>query len=207
MKTLYVCFSIIMLLLFSGCASDDELKSLKEENQRLKEENEQMKRVYFGEEITKENHSSSADIEGIPIALGKPFSSQNKAEITIQKVFFTDDVVPEKKSNFYTHYPAGDGKIYIAAVTTIKNLTSKEIEADKLVDATVIYDGFYNFECMEILFIKDDFYNSSIFMHIDQLNPEIMYFIVELPAEAKDNSKSIDLQFKIGNEQFIYHYR
>ena len=85
MKTLYVCFSIIMLLLFSGCASDDELKSLKEENQRLKEENEQMKRVYFGEEITKENHSSSADIEGIPIALGKPFSSQNKAEITIQK--------------------------------------------------------------------------------------------------------------------------
>ena len=131
MKTLYVCFSIIMLLLFSGCASDDELKSLKEENQRLKEENEQMKRVYFGEEITKENHSSSADIEGIPIALGKPFSSQNKAEITIQKVFFTDDVVPEKKSNFYTHYPAGDGKIYIAAVTTIKNLTSKEIEADK----------------------------------------------------------------------------
>lgn len=206
MKKICIAISILMMLLITGCASDDELRALKEENQKLKAENEQMKRVYLGEEATKAGNNKSTNIDGLQIALGKPFSSPNQTEITIQNIFFTHDVVPEKKRSLYTHYPADAGKVYIVVATTIKNLSSEKVEADSMADATVIYDGSYKFDCMEVLVKRDDL-DSAHFERVDPLNPETMYFMVELPAEAKDDSKSIDVQFKIHNEQFVYHYR
>jgi hypothetical protein len=86
---------------------------------------------HFPQQLPPKNNSSSntKTTTDTPVELNTAFVADDYGEITIQRVDFTDDVLPDKPSRFYSHYAADPDKVYLCVTATIKNMQKKSCKS------------------------------------------------------------------------------
>ena len=157
---------------------------------------------------TAKNNSSSntKTTTDTPVELNTAFVADDYGEITIQRVDFTDDVLPDKPSRFYSHYAADPDKVYLCVTATIKNMQKKAVKAEDIAKVDVLYDtNGYEYHCMSALEHRGDL--DPAFYSIDPLNPEKIKYMVQLPSSVQNDGKPIKMRFTMGTKKFSYSFR
>lgn len=65
----------------------------------------------------------------------------DRAEIQLDKVTFTDQVKPAKPSTYYHYYQADNGKTLVALKVSIKNIGKEDLSTSRLIGAKIFVDG------------------------------------------------------------------
>ena len=128
-------------------------------------------------------------------------------ELTLNKVAFSHDVLPEELNTVYTHYEADEGKVYIDVAVSVKNLDKSALSCDKVMTVSADYNDGYQYSAFPI--VEDDktgFTYSNISV-IDPLETRGMRFLIDCPAEVEDSNNSLFVLFDIDGQSYKYVLR
>lgn len=128
-------------------------------------------------------------------------------EVIINKVELTYDVLPDKTSGYYTHYPAGKGEVYISVDANIKNLRKQALPCDEIMLVEADYNSGYRYKAMPV--VKDgrgDFTYANI-TAINPLETKGMKFLIKCPEEIETTKNPLFLLFDIEKEKYKYIIR
>ena len=80
-----------------------------------------------------------------PIAEKETISIADTCEFFVDYTDITDDVMPPQPGDWYSHYEAENGKVYVDICVAYKNLSTKDRGADEIINATLVYGGKYQY--------------------------------------------------------------
>ena len=80
--------------------------------------------------------------EELLISVGDTIKSKDM-EVTINKIEFSYDILPDNTSSFYTHYEADDGSVYIHIDSDVKNLSKQNLDCDEILSVRANYNDGY----------------------------------------------------------------
>jgi len=125
------------------------------------------------------------------------------SEFYLDYVQITNDVIPPSPSSWYTHYEADEDRVYVDICISYKNLSTSEIEADDIMDGTVIYAGKYQYKGFSMIEEdnRGDFTYSNI-TNIAPLSTEYLHYLFELPKEIEKSNGSLYAIINIDNTQY-----
>ena len=137
--TAVICFSL------AACGSSQETekndtevtqeettdKSLETESETVEEttESEETKKV---EEVI---------VDNTPVIAVGESATTDKCEFTVDYVNITRDVMPPQPGDWYSHYEAEAGKVYVDFCVAYKNTDTANVDADKTLSGKLIYNG------------------------------------------------------------------
>ena len=170
-----------------------------------------------GETVNEGNNhgsvSEDVDVDTITIHQGETEEivgmyrdDEIKAEITLNDVFYTDEITPPQPTqSFYSYYAAEEGSVYEVIDITIKN-TGTEYFSDYVLRGflsdtctpTFTFDGGYTYtgiSTTEISRDSDGEYDLDYFNGIDPLETKHLYLFTEVSSEIKDSSLTINICF------------
>lgn len=183
MKKILLCGSLFFLLISCGYQKEKNVVSEKEEEIKTEiteKKTKEIKELKTGETITTPS-----------------------AEITIEKIEFNYDVKPEKAADFYTHYPAESGKVYIDIVTNVKNIQKQQLRVDKIMGVKADYNGGYEYNANPVPESNGDFSYANI-VSIDPLTSYKVRYIILVPQEVEEKPNPVKIIFNIENETYEY---
>ena len=134
--------------------------------------------------------------------LGEKVITEN-SEFTIEYVDITKDVVPPQKDDWYNHYEADEGKVYVDICFAYKNTNTEKIYVDDAITADMKYAGKYNytgFSCCE----EDNRSSFISYTYISPLATEYVHYLFEVPEEVKTSGDSIEITFTIDGNNYSY---
>lgn len=147
------------------------------------------------EETSDESVNTSS---AIAIAEQERISIADTCEFYIDYIGITDDVMPPQPGNWYSHYAAESGKVYVDICVAYKNLSTKDREADKLISATLIYGGKYQYNGFSI--IEEDNRSNFTYSNITSVAPlseEYLHYLFEVPAEVENSDGALSILLNI----------
>lgn len=129
-------------------------------------------------------------------------------EFYVDYTDITDDVVPPNPGNWYSHYEADDGKLYVDFCVSFKNCKTKSVGADDVMSAVLTYGGKYEYSGFSMIEedSRGDFTYSGI-TSIAPLTTEYLHYLFEIPAEVGNGSEAIEIEFVIGGNTYTYKVR
>lgn len=150
--------------------------------------------------------SSSDDIAvttGIPLAAGETITIADECEFYLDYADITDDVVPPKPSRWYSHYEAENGKTYVDICIAYKNLSTRDKDADEILNATLIYAGKYQYKGFSTIEEdnRGDFTYSSI-TSIAPLDLEYLHYLFEVPEIVESSGDSLKVKMNVAGNQY-----
>ena len=150
----------------------------------------------------------AAEKSGGAVVLGEWISLKNTCEFSVDYSDITNDVMPPQPGDWYSHYEAEDGKVYVDLCIAYRNLTSAGVDADEVVSAKLTYAGKYEFRGFSMIEEKgrSDFTYSNI-TSISPLATEYVHYLFEVPAEVASSSEPIVITFTIGGNSYTYTVR
>lgn len=156
-----------------------------------------------------ESAESSEESEGIQTADVTALAVQETKEVPDVCEFFVDytaitsDVVPPSPDNWYSHYEAEDGKVFIDLCVGYKNLSTKDQHADEVMKATLLYGGKYQYDGFSAIEEgnRSDFTYSNI-TDISPLSLEYLHYLFEVPASVETSDGSLTALISIGDSQY-----
>lgn len=131
----------------------------------------------------------------------------DKAEITINKIEFSYDVLPDDTSSFYTHYAAESGKVYIHIDASVKNLQKQDLSCTDIMSVTANYNQGYTYKSYPI---PEDSTTGFTYANITSIKPlekRGVRFLINCPQEVEQSSNSLILTFNVGTEKYEYTMR
>lgn len=147
-----------------------------------------------------------ADVGGI-VKDGEAITTSN-AEFFVDYSNITNDVKPKSPANFYTHYVADSGKVYVDFCIAYKNTSGSDIGADKVMSASLKYADKYDYNGFSM--IEEDNrgdFNYSNITSIAPLTTEYVHYLFEVPDEVKNSSESVVIYFNVDGSEFEYAVR
>ena len=137
------------------------------------------------------------------IAQQETVTVADTSEFYVDYAAITDDVLPPQPGDWYTHYEADDGKVYVDLCIGYKNWKEKNVGADEVLSATLTYDGKYEYTGFSMIeqSSRSDFTYSNI-TSIAPLTTEYLHYLFEVPAEVESGSGSIEISFVIGGNSY-----
>jgi len=155
--------------------------------------------------------------EPIEIESNQKTICENFAEFTIKDKNFTNKIdAPVNKMTFnyygesfiHTNYIAvQDDKNRFAYVSlNVKNLYKKVQNINDLIDAKIIFDNNYEFDCFAIKTTKDqtDFTKNIALMPLQSDN---LYLVAEMPRDFVNSSKPMTLELTINKQKYVMKLR
>ena len=135
----------------------------------------------------------------------KEMQISDKCEFCVDYSEITDDVMPLSPANFYSHYEADAGKVYVNICIAYKNTDTRNIDADDTVSATMIYDGKYEYTGFSMIEEdnRSDFTYSNI-TSIAPLSTEYVHYLFSVPEEVETSGKSIEIELTIDGKDYTY---
>ncbi len=201
------------MLFITGCAqqpaSNDsaEVETLKKQIEALESENKELKEQLgsMPESTPSEAVPSESENEqqGTPLNVGDTITT-DYAEITINKVELTYDVLPDDTSGFYTHYAAEAGSVYLHIDADIKNLGKQNLPCDDLALVTADYNGGYTYSGFAV---PEDSTTGFTYANITSIKPlETMgvHFLFNCPQEVAESSNPLFITFEPSNSTDSY---
>ncbi len=132
----------------------------------------------------------------------------NKCEFFVDYSDITDDVMPPQPGDWYSHYEADDGKVYVDFCVGFKNWKTKDVSADDVMSATLTYAGKYEYTGFSM--IEEDNRGDFTYSNITSIAPlttAYMHYLFEVPEEVESSSEAIDIEFVIGGNTYSYKVR
>ena len=141
------------------------------------------------------------------IALGETISTKN-SEFFVDYANITSDVMPPQPGNWYSHYEADDGKVYVDFCIGYKNTSSKSVGADDVISAKLKYAGKYDYTGFSMIEEdnRGDFTYSNI-TNISPLSTEYVHYLFSVPEEVESSSDAIVISFRIDGNDYTYSVR
>ncbi|MFB9279950.1 hypothetical protein [Cohnella cellulosilytica] len=227
MKFLYKFSIISLIVVLVGCnasnsnntVKDEEITQLKDQISQLAAENQQLKDQLLSSQ-EKNTSETEQSIESEPtsetteearnvIELNKKIVLSDFAEITLTKTKFTSKVVPPKPDGMYSYYEVKDvSNIYLDTVLNVKSLLTSGKSSDEFASVKVIYDEKYKYDSFSTIEERggSDFTYTNI-TSIEPLKNGVLHFISELPKEASEDDKPIDIVISINGDEYNYKLR
>lgn len=131
------------------------------------------------------------------------------AEFYIEKSSIAKRINPPKAKGYYSYYEAKGDKVYVDVIFSYKNLSTVDVDCDELFGGVkLIYAGDYEYSGFAIVEEdnRSDFTYASI-TSISPLTTEYVHYLFELPSSLKDDSGSLVLHFRIGDNLYKYTVR
>lgn len=212
MKKLFL-LTLTAALILSGCSStpsaDDssELESLRTQLKILQEENESLKEQLntppetTSPETTPEETTTSQ--QGLTISVGETIVT-DYAEITINKIELTYDVLPDNTSGFYSHYEADSGNVYIHLDVDVKNLGKQNLGCDDILSATADYNDGYTYSSFAV---AEDSNTGFTYANITSINPLEtlgMHYLFKCPQEVEESTNPLFITITPNSSQDSY---
>ncbi|ACZ09687.1 Uncharacterised protein [Sebaldella termitidis] len=183
-KILYI---LLMLSLIMSCGTQKNTVTKKEaenKNEVVEEKKNEIKTLKIGDTI-----------------------KNSKAEITIKKIEFSYDVLPDDTSGFYTHYPAESGNVYIHVDTDVKNIQKQQLGADEIMTVTADYNGGYTYSAEPIPEDSQTGFTYANITAIDPLKTLGVRYLLSVPQEVEETQNPLKLIFEIEGEKYEYTMR
>lgn len=140
------------------------------------------------------------------ITIGNTINSKSY-NLTINKIEFSYDVLPDKTSGFYTHYPAENGSVYINIDADIKNTQKQDLRCDKIMKVEANYNNGYTYNSTDIVEDTTTGFTYSNISSIKPLETQGMRFLIKCPQEVAESSNPLNLTFAIDGEKYNYTMR
>jgi outer membrane murein-binding lipoprotein Lpp len=131
----------------------------------------------------------------------------DRAEITIKKVEFSYDILPDDIGSFYTHYPADSGNVYIHIDTDVKNVQKQNLGADEIMKIEADYNDGYTYTSSPVPEDSTTGFTYASITSIKPLESLGVRFLIDCPQEVEESEKSLTLTFMVDKEEFIYEMR
>ncbi len=125
-------------------------------------------------------------------------------DITIKKIEFTYDVMPDKKNIIYSHYAAEKGNVYIDIAADVKNTQKQNLKCDQIMNVEANYNNGYKYKSQAIVEDQTTGFTYANIIDIKPLETQGMRFIIQCPQEVETDTNSLNLTFDIEGEQFNY---
>lgn len=108
------------------------------------------------------------------------------------------------ENRYYTAKNENNRLVYVN--TNIKNIFNKEANLKELIQAKIIYNEKYEFDCFTAKLTKD---KSDFTTNIDlmPLQSEDVYFIAEMPKDFVNTKNPINLELLVGNNKYVMKLR
>lgn len=108
------------------------------------------------------------------------------------------------ENRYYTAKNENNRLVYVN--TNIKNIFNKEANIKELIQAKIIYNEKYEFDCFTAKLTKD---KSDFTTNIDlmPLQSEDIYFIAEMPKDFVNTKNPINLELLVGNNKYVMKLR
>ena len=141
------------------------------------------------------------------VAIGEKITTNN-AEFSIDYAEITKDVMPPQPADWYSHYEAEAGKVYVDFCVAYKNLGNNDIGADNVLSAKMTYAGKYEYSGFSIIEEgnRSDFTYANI-TAISPLSTEYVHYLFEVPEEVSNSSEPVEISFSIDGNTYKYVLR
>lgn len=196
-KRVFLSTILTLSVILSGCSTAQpspsgnsaELESLQAQVKALQEENASLKEQLNlpPESIPEEN---AAPQQGTVIAIGDTITT-DYAEITINKVELTYDVLPDDTSGFYTHYEADSGNVYLHLDLDVKNLGKQNLGCDEILSATADYNGGYTYTGFAVSEDSNTGFTYANITSIKPLETLGVHFLFKCPQEVEESTNPL----------------
>lgn len=158
-------------------------------------------------EAKQETTSTPANIkpEELLISVGDTIKSEDM-EVTINKIEFSYDILPDNTSSFYTHYEADEGSVYIHIDADVKNLSKRNLYCDEILSVRANYNDGYIYNSQTIVEDNSTGFTYAIISSIDPLKTQGIHFIISCPEEVEGSDKPLFLTIRLHGTNDIYKY-
>lgn len=153
----------------------------------------------------------------IDIKLAQKVINNNHLEFTIKDKNITEKISAPVVKVSYNYWgeaysekkyysPKDENNRLLYANVNIKSLFNKKTDLNDLVQAKVIYNNKYEFDCFTAKTTKDksDFTTNISLM---PLQSEDVYFIAEIPKSFVNTKNPINLELLVGNNKYVMKLR
>ena len=140
------------------------------------------------------------------ISVGQTIANENM-EITINKVEFSYDVLPDDTSGVYSHYAAQPGNVYIHIDADVKNLQKQNLRCDKITTVIADYNGGYEYKSQTIPEDSNLGFTYANITSIKPLETLGVRFLIECPQEVETSTNPVYLKFNLDGTTYIYNIR
>ncbi|MGN2371984.1 hypothetical protein ACTFJW_18425 [Clostridium cagae] len=140
------------------------------------------------------------------VEIGNTISSES-AEIIVNKVEFSYDVLPEDTSSFYIHYAAESGKVYINIDVDIKNIQKQDLPCDKIINVEANYNDGYEYKGQPIVEDASTGFTYANITSITPLETKGMRYIINCPQEVAESQNPLVITFNLNKEKYNYTVR
>lgn len=141
------------------------------------------------------------------VALNETIVTKN-AEVCVDYSNITSDVMPPKPGNWYSHYEADSGKVYVDICFAYKNTSERNADADEVISAKMKYADKYDYTGFSMIEEdnRSDFTYSNI-TSIAPLSTEYIHYLFEVPEEVGSSSEPIVVTFVVDGNTYSYTVR
>ncbi len=146
---------------------------------------------------------SSKAAETKAFKLGDQISTDNY-EIVVSGVEWLDEIYPPDTSGYYRYYEDEEGKTYIVAKGSYKNLWSDSTSPNWATEAKFVFNDKYNIDA-EIEVVKNGEMSKSF--GIDPLESSELYIWASVSDEMKGSVTSAKLVWSVPRDDFNKFYR
>ena len=114
------------------------------------------------------------------VAKGETVTTKN-SEFNIDYSDITNDVMPPQPANYYSHYEAPSGKVYVDVCFAYTNTSEKDVSADEVISAKLKYANKYDYTGFSMIEedSRGDFTYSNI-TNISPLSTEYIHYLFEI---------------------------
>ena len=199
--TAVICFSL------AACGSsqeteknDTEVTQEETTDKSLETESETVEETTESEETEK---VEEVIVDNTPVIAVGESATTDKCEFTVDYVNITRDVMPPQPGDWYSHYEAEAGKVYVDFCVAYKNTDTANVDADKTLSGKLIYNGKYEYSGFSMIEeeSRSDFTYSNI-TSIAPLTTEYVHYLFSVPEEVETSGAEIVLKMTIGGAEY-----
>ena len=121
---------------------------------------------------------------------------------------YTATAMPPQPGDWYSHYEAEAGKVYVDVCFAYKNTSGNNVGADDVISAKLKYAGKYDYTGFSMIEeeSRSDFTYSNI-TSIAPLSTEYVHFLFAVPEEVGTSNEAVEITFTIDGNTYTYKVR
>ena len=127
-----------------------------------------------------ESETAAATDDTPVISVGEEMTTDT-CEFSIDSINITNDVMPPQPADYYSHYEAPSGKVYVDVCFAYTNTSEKDVSADEVISAKLKYANKYDYTGFSMIEedSRGDFTYSNI-TNISPLSTEYIHYLFEI---------------------------
>ncbi len=167
---------------------------------------------YKKEQKRIEKQNEEKEKQRLKLSVGGSITT-DRVQATLKECSLTSEIYPDNRSGYYRYLSEDDpNEIWLDLLFSIKNTSSSRLNLFKLIeDISVEYDENYTYRTYGMYYVEGNKLE-TIYEYFDNaIDPletmKVHVVIFNMPAEAKNSGKSVEVHIKLDGEQKIIKYR